>query len=911
MASADTYGDTHTTNRRPQATRSREHRQDSPWTLTLVDIGIASALIVVPFFMGGRTAVGQFAFAFMAYWTCFWWAIHQTLGNGDRIWRNTLAFLPMALALGLVFLQVVPLTSSLIQALSPHIYETLPLWKPSVEGQATLGTWHTLSLAPETTRQSLFLLVSGALLFAVTVQRIQRVSDVERIIRWLAISVSLMAAFGIVQFLASNGKFFWFYEHPYSNTDDCVKGAFTNRNHFAQFIALGFGAVLWWVYGAQPGQPSRASSRGGFRAETSGMSLRSSVKTLLVPLCVLAVLMSFSRGGVLALLVSCVTSLFLLLNAGKLSRRAFAMLAGSGLVVCLGLSIYGYDALSSRFASAKSLASLADRSRLWAAACEGFGDHALCGTGLSSHCSVYPMYLTPQLGDDTNLFYTHAENGYVQMALETGMIGLGLALCVLGLYFFWCATTLSRNGCDDRSALCFVAVLPALLANAVHSTTDFVWYVPGCMGVMTILGACACRLYQLERSQTGLRSPAWRLPRFAWAGTAVGLVSVGAVFVLVLWQAVLAETPWNRYLALKRSLTRLNRTTAYDEVRALSDSRKEVLSAQLKELSSVLNARPNWAEAHACKAKVHCDLFHEFQSTAENEFDLRMIRETVRDNFDSVEQAREWLPRGIGEHYVHLDAALRHAHCAVERNPLQGEIYLTLAQLAFLEGSSVPSKSAFVEQAFRVRPHHGTVLFEIGNELTLAGRPDRALKYLKRSFAQGPEHQKRLIQTFAGNVPAAVFLREFQPDADAMGIMVQHYRRPELEAELESVLASHAISCESKAKELAGIESAKYWGLAASSYRKLHNQPKQRVCLQRAVAENASDFDARLSLGYVCLDLEEFAEAEMQLRWCVRRKPEHPVAKKLLGQAVEKRIASADHPTSLQEAGLPVGSTRR
>jgi O-antigen ligase/tetratricopeptide (TPR) repeat protein len=910
MASADPTGDTRTANRCSQSTRSGEQRLGDSWTLSLVDAGIASALIIVPFFMGGRTSLGQFAFVCVASWTCFWWAIHQTLGNGDRSWRNTLAFWPMGLALGLVLLQVVPLAPSLVQILSPHIYEILPLWGPSAEGQATLGTWQTLSMTSDTTRQSLFLLVSGVLLFAVTIQRVQRVRDVERIIRWLAISVSLMAVFGIVQFLTSNGKFFWFYEHPYSNTDGCVKGAFTNRNHFSQFIALGFGAVLWWVYGGQAGQPSRSSSRSGFRSRNSRLSLENALKAILVPLCVLAVLMSFSRGGVLALLVSCVTALFLLQNAGRLSRQTFAVLAGSGLVVCLGLSIYGYDALSSRFESAKSLASLDDRSRLWAAACEGFADHPLCGTGLSSHCSVYPIYLTPQPGDSTSLYYTHAENGYVQMALETGTIGLGLALVVLGFYFFWCARTLSNEG-NPRNSLCFVAVLPALLANTVHSATDFVWYVPACMGVIAVLGACACRLYQLERHEAGVASPGWRVPHLAWAGMAIALVTAVGVSLPVLWQGVLADGPWNRYLALKRSLIQFNRTTAYDDVQDESETRKEILSAQLDELASVLGARPNWAEAQACKAEVHRDLFHEFQSTAENEFDLRMIRETVRDNFDSVEEAREWLPRGIGEHCVHLDAALRHAHRALELDPLQGEGYLTLAQLAFLEGSSVPSKSAYAQQAFRVRPHHGDVLFEIGNEMTLSGRPDQALKYLKRSFAQGAVHQRRLIQALSGNVPAQIFLQEFRPDADAMQIMVQHYRRPELEAELECVLVNHAIACEFKAKELSGAEAAKYWGRAASSYGKMRNMPRQRACLQNSVTANATNFDTRLAFGEVCLTLDDYVEAEKQLRWCVQRKPGHPRAERLLERAVRERIASTGRSKPMHEAGRNSGNARR
>lgn len=909
MAPADNYVDHFTKNAEPGKRRLRDQGQKKSWTLALVDGGIAAALIVVPFFMGGRTPIGQLAFAVVAFWTAFWWAIHQALGGGERVWHNTLAFLALALGIGAVFLQIAPLTPSLIKTLSPHVYEMLPLWNPG-DGQTTLGSWQTLSLVPETTRQSLTLLVSGVLLFVVTIQRIRRVSDVERIIRWLAISVAVMAGFGIVQFLTSNGKFFWFYEHPYSSTDECVKGAFTNRNHFAQFIALGFGAILWWCYADEKKGKVRTSQRAGFRNQNPDASVKSALKTLLVPLCVMAVLMSVSRGGLIALLVSCVAALFLLLNAGKVSKRTFALLAGTGLIVFLGLSIYGYDMLANRFEGKYSLTSLEGRSQLWAAACKGFGDHVFCGTGLSSHSSVYPMYLLPHPGIDPNSTYTHAENGYIQLALETGAFGLGLALTTMALCFYWCAAALSKPE-DRRNALCFVGILPALLANAVHSCVDFVWYVPGCMGIVVILGACACRLYQLRPSQVSHSLSTWRLPRFAWGGMAVGLVLLGTVTVPILWQAFRADAPWNRYLALRRSFVELNRSTAYDEVQSTSESRKEILLAELTELSSVLAARPNWAEAHLCKAEVHRDLFHECQLTSENGFDLRMIRDTIRDNFDSVEAAREWLPRGIGEHYVHLDAALWHAHRALDLDPLHGEAYLLLAQLAFLERSPVPTKSAYVAQAFRVRPHDGTVLFEIGNELTLAGRADQALKYLKLSFAQGAEHQKRLIQMLAGNVPAEVFLQEFQPDADAMQIMVRHYHRPELESELEPVLVAQAAACEAKARGLTGAEAARYWLYAASSHGKLKNPSRQRECLRCAVRIDATNFDTRLGLGRVYLELEEFTEAEKQLRWCVQRKPGHPAAERLLERAVRGRIASANQHNTIEAAGRRLSGTRR
>ena len=81
MATVESLGNGPVSARRPQCRRDHEQDRASSWTLSLVDAGIASSLLVVPFFMGGRTPVGQLVFAGVAFWTCLWWAIHQTLGK--------------------------------------------------------------------------------------------------------------------------------------------------------------------------------------------------------------------------------------------------------------------------------------------------------------------------------------------------------------------------------------------------------------------------------------------------------------------------------------------------------------------------------------------------------------------------------------------------------------------------------------------------------------------------------------------------------------------------------------------------------------------------------------------------------------------------------------------------------------
>ena len=255
-------------------------------------------------------------------------------------------------------------------------------------------------------------------------------------------------------------------------------------------------------------------------------------------------------------------------------------------------------------------------------------------------------------------------------------------------------------------------------------------------------------------------------------------------------------------------------------------------------------------------------------------------------NFPSPEAAREWLGQAIGEHRRHLDFALRHAHRAVALGPLQGDAYVLLAQLSFLEPAGAPGKSAYIHQAYRVRPYDGAVLFAIGEEAGLANRPDLALEYWKRSFRCGPRHQQRLFEVLAGHLPARAFLESFQPEAEAMSLMVRHYQRPELAGELPDVLAAHAAACQAKARTLAGPEAAVYWTRAASSHQKLNDPAQQLFCLENAVAANSTDFGARLALGNCYLALGEYADAESQLRWCAMRKSDHPRVRGLLEKAV-------------------------
>ena len=218
--------------------------------LRIVDGCTAGCIFLVPLLLGGSHPLGQLALLALALVMAAAWTLRQCRGDRRAVWRATAATPLLLGGAVLLALQIVPWPAGWLERLSPHTADLLPLWNSHAPPAARLGTWQTLSLTPAATRTALALLLAYAAVFWVTVQRIEQLPDVERVLRWCGLSAAAVAALGLVEFFAGNGKLFWFYEHPYANTLDVVRGSFVNRNHFADFLALGIGPLIWWMQDA-------------------------------------------------------------------------------------------------------------------------------------------------------------------------------------------------------------------------------------------------------------------------------------------------------------------------------------------------------------------------------------------------------------------------------------------------------------------------------------------------------------------------------------------------------------------------------------------------------------------------------------------------------------------------------------
>ncbi len=966
-------------------------RRGDDLLMRIVDGGLAGCIFVVPRLLGGRHPLGQLVLVALAVTVALAWVIRQYV-RGEGTWRHSAAEPVLLAGMVLLLLQLIPLSPKLLTHLTPHTAQILPLWaekgtrfnlpqrpggcfaqiKPgpffgSAEGDSAvrLGTWSTVSLTPVATREALVMFLSYGLLFLVTVQRIRVVEDVERLLRWCALSAVAIAGFALVQLLGANGKFFWFYEHPFSTTYRTAKGCFTNRNHFAHFLALGIGPLIWWLQhslGGQSGQKQSGQEQSGQGQSGQGQSdWRSGdfnskaarfgsdgpgvgVRGLALGVVLFAVLLSLSRGGAVVTFLAAAICGAVCYRASALGIRFLAGLAAVGVMIGVSLAIFGYEPVTDRLddlttGSIESLDGSAGRRSIWAAVLKAVPDFPALGSGVGSHREVYPMYF--EASGPTE--YTHAESGYLQVGLETGAAGLTLLAAGMIVCFLWCVVGL-RAAVSRRLLVCMGAVSASLAVSAVHSLFDFIWYVPACMAMVAILAGCACRLCQLAQEGTNRHTTRVAMPRHLVLAQVLLLAAIGSWMVVSRIGPVPASPYWDRYRIAALASQEPRPIEAHQQQAAdweqVNASKQAAARRTICELEEVVRWNASHARARLRLAAAYLRLFDLIQESpaAKNAMALAQIRDAaVQSRFRFRDEARRqqvsprevlnrWLSEAIGEHCRYLELALRHTRHALALCPLQGEGYLYLAELSFLETARPSATEVYIDQALRVRPFDGAVLFAAGKEAWLAGDYRQGIDYWQRSFRSGPTHQKQIIELLAGSFPHEVratevpfILETFQPDMTGLMMLEHRYRLlaqsepkkgpglicrngPEgashklnlvpFSAQLRQLQQHYAKVAESRASMLQGEEAGRIWLLLQRVYRDLGQGERASVCGKNALKFDPNNHLVRHRLVKNLIDNGQYAEAEQHLRWLLGRKPGNESLQNKLRNVVRQRIGT-------------------
>jgi len=234
-----------------------------------------------------------------------------------------------------------------------------------------------------------------------------------------------------------------------------------------------------------------------------------------------------SRGALLAALAG--LALLVVVCRDTTDRRRLAIYVTAVVVGIAAANLYQHGLLAERAASLGDPGSAgASRFRIWAATWAMIRDHWLTGTGLGTFWLRYPPYRLP--ADASGGFYAH--NDYLQVAAETGVVGVVLFLGFVGFVLYRGVGVSRARTLDPGRRAEAGCILSGLTTVGVHSLFTYNFYV---LPTLVVAGGALGYLHELNRG-TGrlghrvslgrwLRPPAFRF--IVAAAVAVPLVMLG------------------------------------------------------------------------------------------------------------------------------------------------------------------------------------------------------------------------------------------------------------------------------------------------------------------------------------------------------------------------------------------------
>jgi O-antigen ligase len=366
----------------------------------------------------------------------------------------------LAATMAVPLIQLIPLP--------PGMWSALPGRAAVVENFQTAGVpigWMPISLAPSGTVDAFLALIPPAAIFLSVISLDERAR--RRLTLIVVVGALLATLVGAAQVASGQDSSLRFYD--VTNVDSAV-GFFANRNHHAALLVIALPLTAYWL------------------AYADGRSRGQRVVYMLVAAGVLVILVvslgvTRSRAGIGLGAVAIVASAVMLWFSRSVPRIVplaliVGLLVGGGLVAAFAL-----DPLMARFND--PLAGEA-RVSLLPGLLAAIKAYFPVGSGLGSFVPVFQAFERPE----TLLaqFVNHAHDDFLELAIETGLIGLA----VLAIGLAWLATAGTRSvfrpsGRDPDLPRVAAIIVVILLA---HSLVDY----PLRTIAMSVVFALACGL---------------------------------------------------------------------------------------------------------------------------------------------------------------------------------------------------------------------------------------------------------------------------------------------------------------------------------------------------------------------------------------------------------------------------------
>jgi len=203
-------------------------------------------------------------------------------------------------------------------------------------------------------------------------------------------------------------------------------GTFASRNHLVGYLLMTIPLGIGFLFSVETNQDRPIGHWFHRLCSLDGKTLLLGFSIIVM---ILGLFLSASRAGMLSLLLSLSLGLFLF-NDFRTEKRLFKKSA-----LILGLAFLwagwiGVNTFFTRFSTVSEDIKL--RWVIWGNTLQILRDFPLFGSGLGTFAQIFPMYRTFHFRG----LVTHAENDFLQLASEVGLVGFGL-LAILFLFLFF------------------------------------------------------------------------------------------------------------------------------------------------------------------------------------------------------------------------------------------------------------------------------------------------------------------------------------------------------------------------------------------------------------------------------------------------------------------------------------------
>lgn len=348
------------------------------------------------------------------------------------------------------------------------------------------GIPRTISVDPFATQMSALHFLALGLFFSGSLVLVDSASRVRKLVIAISIFGFAFAFFAILQSVLSPGKIYGIYEArgavPF--------GSFVNRHNFAAYMEMTIGLPLGMLFAGAVVRDKRL-------LYITGIALMG-----------VALIMSGSRGGLVAFLAQIIFLIMLTTGAKSRGRLAMKLVFSVLLIAAIVVgSIYigGESSLTRIAETAASSDITTDRGHIWSVTTRVIANTLPFGAGFGALGVAYTPYDSYSGLERVE----QAHNDYLQVVADAGLVGI-----VIGLFFLvW----LFRSGLAAANAEnhyrrgVAIGAMAGCFAVLVHSIFDFVLHTTAIsllfILLMTLIVACR------EEYEDDFELPEWQKRR--------------------------------------------------------------------------------------------------------------------------------------------------------------------------------------------------------------------------------------------------------------------------------------------------------------------------------------------------------------------------------------------------------------